>query len=261
MTVFYGQLASLWPLISPVEDYADEAAQILSALRERAPGARTLLDLGSGGGHVAYHIKHALECHLTDVSEPMLDGSRRLNPECAHSVGDMRTLDLGQTFDLVLAHDAIDYMTSEDDLRAVFHTAWRHLAPGGVACFIPDDLADTYEAGTEVSGIDSADGRAVRLFEWSEPVVPDRCTVVVHYTFLVRDQTGQMSTYYEPHTTGLFPRATWERLLSERGFSVEVVAERTDEDRAGRLMFVARKPAGEVAAPSRGAARSTYQVV
>lgn len=241
MTKFYGELASLWPLISPVEESAEEAAEILSVLRERAPHARTLLELGSGGGHVAYYLKHAFDCHLTDLSEPMLEGSRRLNPECAHSAGDMRTLDLGRTFDLVLAHDAIDYMASEEDLRAAFHTAWRHLAPGGVACFIPDDLADTYEAGTDVSGVDGADGRAVRLFEWSEPAVPDRCTVIVHYTFMVRDQAGHVSATYEPHTTGLFSRATWERVLAEQGFSVEVVAERTDEDRAERLLFVARK--------------------
>lgn len=256
MTTFYRQLASLWPLISPVEDYADETAEILGVLRERAPDARTLLELGSGGGHVAYYLKHAFECHLTDLSEPMLDVSRRLNPERAHSAGDMRTLDLGRTFDIVLAHDAIDYMTSEDDLRAVFHTAWRHLAPGGVACFVPDDVADTYEAGTDVSGVDGADGRAVRLFEWSEPATPDRCTVVVHYTFMVRDPGGHVTTYYEPHTTGLFPRSTWERLLGERGFSVEVVVERTDQDRVGRLLFVARKPAGGTAVQPGGDARA-----
>lgn len=242
MNTFYGKLASLWPLISPVEDYAEETAELLDVLRERAPHARTLLELGSGGGHVAFYLKRAYECHLTDLSEPMLDGSRRLNPECAHTVGDMRTLDLSQTFDLVLAHDAIDYMLSEDDLRAVFHTAWRHLNPGGVACFIPDDVADTYEAGTDVSGADAADGRAVRLLEWSEPAVPDRCTVAVHYVFVVREPAGDVSTHYERHTTGLFPRETWERLLTERGFAVEVVVERTEEDRAGRLLFVARKP-------------------
>jgi SAM-dependent methyltransferase len=227
--------------VSPVEDYADETAEIVRVLRQRTPEARTLLELGSGGGHVAYYLKRAFACHLTDLSEPMLESSRRLNPECTHVVADMRTLDLGRTFDLVLAHDAIDYMTSEADLRAVFDTAWRHLTPGGVACFIPDDVVETFEAGTDVSGSDGADGQAVRLFEWTEPAVPDRCTVTVHYSFLVRDQAGHVKAFYEPHTVGLFPRATWERLLAERGFSVEVVVERTDEERAGRLLFIARR--------------------
>jgi hypothetical protein len=145
-------------------------------------------------------MKRAYDCHLTDLSEPMLECSRRLNPECAHAAGDMRTLDLGRTFDLVLAHDAIDYMLSEDD------------------------------------------GRGVRLFEWAEPAVPGRSTVDVHYTFLVRDPGGDVRNVYERHTTGLFSGATSERLLAERGFSVEVAVERTEEDRAVRLLFLARKP-------------------
>lgn len=244
MKLFYGELASLWPLISPVEDYASETVELVRVLQQRAPVAKTLLELGSGGGHVAYYIKRAFRCHLTDLSEAMLDTSKRLNPECAHTVGDMRLLNLGKTFDLVLAHDAIDYMTSEEDLRAVFDTAWRHLAPGGVACFIPDDVADTYVPGTDWSGVDDPSGQAIRLFEWSEPAVAGRSTVVTHYSFLVRDATGEVRAYYEPHTTGLFPRSTWVRLLAERGFAVDVVVERTDEDRPGRLLFIAQKPAG-----------------
>ncbi len=245
MTRFYGELAPLWPLVSPVEDYAAETAELIDVLRARRPQAKTLLELGSGGGHVAHYMKRAFECHLTDLSEPMLECSRRLNPECAHAVGDMRTLDLGRTFDVVLAHDAIDYMISEDDLRAVFDTAWRHLAPGGLACFIPDDVTETYGAGTGVSGGDGADGCGVRLFEWAEPAVPGRTTVDVHYAFLVRDPSGDVRNYYERHATGLFPRGTWERLLAQRGFSVEVVVESTKEDRAGRLLFLARKPGAE----------------
>jgi SAM-dependent methyltransferase len=85
MKLFYGQLAALWPLISPVEDYAAEAAEILGVLRQRAPHARTLLELGSGGGNVAYHLKQAFDCHLTDISEAMLEVSRRLNPNAITS--------------------------------------------------------------------------------------------------------------------------------------------------------------------------------
>jgi trans-aconitate methyltransferase len=54
---------------------------------------------------------------LVDLSEEMLVVSRRLNPECEHLLGDMRTLRLGRSFDAVFVHDAIDYMTTEADLR------------------------------------------------------------------------------------------------------------------------------------------------
>ncbi len=248
MSVFYEELAEYWSLISPVEDYAGETAEMLRLLRERRPAARTLLELGSGGGHVAHYLAPHFECHLTDLSEAMLASSRRLNPDCQHTIGDMRTLDLARTFDVVLAHDAVDYMTSEDELRAVFDTAWRHLAPGGLACFLPDEVTETFEPGTGESGSDAPDGRGARLFEWVEPVRAGESTVNVHYAFLIRARDGTMRSFYELHVTGLFPRATWERLLAERGFVVEVVTEQTDEDRVPRLFFFGHKPtAGEAA--------------
>lgn len=151
MSTFYGTLAPLWPLVSPVEEYAGEAGEILRVLSQHAPDARTLLELGCGGGHVAFYSKRRFDCTLTDLSAPMLACSRQLNPECAHVEGDMRSLALARTFDVVLVHDAIDYMTSEDDLRAAFETAWRHLGPGGLACFIPDHVAEAYAPDTSVS--------------------------------------------------------------------------------------------------------------
>ena len=242
MKVFYEELADWWPVISPVEEYAGESAEIVRVLRERRPGARTLLELGSGGGHVAHHLKGTFECHLSDLSEQMLACSRRLNPECAHVAGDMRTLDLGRPFDLVLAHDAIDYMTTERDLAATVATAWRHLAPGGLAIFIPDEVEEAFEGGgTDVCGSEAADGRAARLFEWVEADRPEG-TVTVHYVFLLRDANGEVRTFHERHVTGLFPRATWERLLAAQGFEVEVAEERTDEDRHPRLFFLGHKP-------------------
>ena len=41
----------------------------------------------------------------------------------SHHVGDLRSVRLGETFDAVLVHDAIDYMTTEVELRAAFETA------------------------------------------------------------------------------------------------------------------------------------------
>ena len=68
----------------------------------------------------------------------MLALSRKLNPGVEHHLGDMRTVRIPGEFDAVLAHDAISYMLSEDDLRAVLATARVHLRPGGVFLAAPD---------------------------------------------------------------------------------------------------------------------------
>jgi len=54
----YVELASWWPLLSAPAEYAEEAAfyeRTLVAACERP--ARTLLELGSGGGNNASHLK------------------------------------------------------------------------------------------------------------------------------------------------------------------------------------------------------------
>lgn len=53
----------------------------------------------------------------------------------------MRALRLGRTFDAVLIHDAIMYMTGEEDLRAALVMAHEHCKPGGVVVIAPDWVA------------------------------------------------------------------------------------------------------------------------
>ena len=149
MSAFYNELARWWSLLSPVEDYAEEAAEIERVLLEAAPDARTVLELGSGGGHNAYHLGRRFQLTLSDLSEPMLAVSRRLNPACAHHLGDMRTLELARTFDAVFIHDAIDYMATEPDLAAALATAYRHCRPGGLVLLLPDSLRETFEPDTD----------------------------------------------------------------------------------------------------------------
>ena len=96
-----------------------------------------VLELGSGGGNNASHLKAHFRLTLVDRSPQMLAVSRRLNPECEHVEGDMRSVRLGRTFDAVFVHDAIAYMTTEDDLRAVFATAFEHCRPAGWRCSSP----------------------------------------------------------------------------------------------------------------------------
>jgi SAM-dependent methyltransferase len=242
--IFYSELAPFWPLLSPVEDYAEEAAELLRVLEPRAPRARRALELGSGGGHVAHFLKRRFSMTLSDLSPEMLAESARLNPDCEHVVGDMRTLELGACFDLVFVHDAVDYMTTERDLEAVIATAHRHLEPGGLAVFVPDHVRERYEAGSESGGSDAADGRGIRYLEWTTELAPGATAGTTHYCFLVREADGSMRCLHERHDVGVFPEATWVRLFERVGFAVEVVEERTDDERTPRLIFIGRKSGG-----------------
>jgi len=234
---FYGDLAPWWPLISPPEHYAEEA----EFLRTLLPAdTHDLLELGSGGGHNARYLKRGMSLTLVDLSAEMLDLSRALNPECEHVVGDMRDVRLGRTFDAVVVHDAIDYMTTEADLATAIATVAAHCRTGATAVFVPDHVADTFAPYSDHGGTDAADGRGVRYLEWTVDPDPADSWITTDYAFLFRYPDGHVETAHETHRTGLFERTTWLRLMAEAGFDADVVLERTSEPRAPREYFVGR---------------------
>lgn len=234
----YDELADWFHLLTAPEEYADEAAAFLGILREHVDDPLgTLLELGSGGGNTASHLRADLRLTLTDVAPGMLELSRGLNPECEHVLGDMRTLRLGRTFDAVLIHDAVMYMTSEADLRAALETAFVHLRPGGAAVMAPDCVRETFRPDTEHGGHDGPD-RALRYLEWSYDPDPTDTTFVTDFALLVREGADDVRVRHDRHVEGIFPRATWLGLLREVGYLPAIV-----EDAWARELFVARRPA------------------
>lgn len=216
----YREFASWWPLLSPPRHYVEEAADLLPTLMQAADGpAKTLLELGCGGGSLASHLKAHFQLTLTDVSPQMLEQSRLVNPECEHLAGDMRTLDLGRTFDLVFIHDAIMYAVDEASVRAAIATAARHCRTGGGVVIVPDCVSETFEPDESAEGEDGADGRALRYLEWKWDPDPNDTTFEVAYSFLMREADGSMSVAMDRHLEGLFPRASWLAWMDEAGFT------------------------------------------
>lgn len=241
----YGELADWWPLLSASEDYAEEAGIFQRALltHTRRP-LRTLLELGSGGGNNASHLKARFTMTLVEPSPGMLAVSRRLNPECEHVQGDMQSVRIGRRFDAVFVHDAVCYMTSERDLRAAMATAFIHCEPGGVALFVPDHVRETFEPALSHGGHDATDGRALRYLSWITDPDPSDSQYIVDYAFLLRDANGAVRAKHDRHVEGLFARQDWLDWLGHAGFEPIVMPVDHSELEPGQYeMFIARKPA------------------
>jgi SAM-dependent methyltransferase len=216
----YDELSEWWPLLSAPEDYAEEAAEYEKLiLRAADGGVREVLELGSGGGNNASHLKRRFRMTLVDHAPGMLAVSGALNPECEHVEGDMRTVRLGRTFDAVFVHDAIAYITTTDDLRAVFDTAYEHCRPGGCALVVPDFVRETFAPGTQHGGHDMPD-RGLRYLEWTWDPSPIDTTYVSDFAYLLRLPDGSIDVRRDRHVCGLFPRATWLEMLEGAGFEV-----------------------------------------
>ncbi|MGI8948290.1 MAG: methyltransferase domain-containing protein [Ornithinimicrobium sp.] len=235
----YADLARWWPLLSPPQEYVEEAAMIGGLLRTGGREVSTVLELGSGGGHNAVHLRESFEMTLVDLSEQMLEVSRRLNPGCEHVAADMRTARLERRFDAVVVHDALDYIVSEDDLTAVFATAAAHLEPGGVLVLVPDHVRETFEPRTEHGGTDGPDGSGIRYLEWTYDPDPADDWVVAEFGYLMRESDGSVTSAAETHRFGLFSQQRWIDLLREAGFEVTTLEEQTEDEQTGRVLFVA----------------------
>lgn len=239
MSKLYNELAKWWQLVSDPADYEEEVDFFLPLLADvTAHPDAALLELGSGGGNNALYMKRAFaSATLVDLSPEMLEVSRQLNPDCEHLVGDMRTFRLERMFDAVFIHDALDYMTTQVDLRRALETAFVHCKPGGMALFVPDHVRETFEPDTDHGGEDG-DGRAVRFLEWTHDPDPQDTSYITDYIVVVREGDEVVSVTHDRHVLGIFPRETWLALLAEVGFTAEFVI-----DDYERHVFVARKPA------------------
>jgi hypothetical protein len=221
----YKELAEWWPLMSPHTEYEEEASLYLQIIQRYHPGVKSAIEFGSGGGSNAFYLKQHFPMVLSDLSPEMLEVSRKLNPDCRHIEGDMRSIDAGSTFDLVFIHDAITYFTNPSDLLAVMKNAKKHLNEKGILFIMTDQFTETFRPETSHGGIDK-DGRGFRYLEWTDDNDPEDFVTETEYVYIMRNEEGEIFREYDSSQSGLFSMGTWEELLAEAGF--KAVFERID---------------------------------
>jgi SAM-dependent methyltransferase len=238
----YSSLAEWWPLLSAPTEYEEEAAQYSRLLAESGDApARTLLELGSGGGNNASYLKRSFAMTLVDFSPGMLAHSRTLNPECEHHCGDMRSIRLQRQFDRVFVHDAVCYMTTIEDLRRTMDTDYLHCRPGGAAVFAPDCVRETFQPETDHGGHDGSE-RSLRYLEWTWDPDPSDTTYLVDYVYVLRAPDGSVQTEHDRHVEGLFRRSEWLSLLKDVGFEPRATSFRYSEVDHPLEVFIGTRP-------------------
>jgi len=239
----YNELAEWWPLCSAPAEYKEEAGIYRRALLQHSrSNPRTVLELGSGGGNNASHLKRFFKMTLVDLSPRMLRISRALNPECTHIRGDMRSVRLGRQFDAVFIHDAIDYMLTLAQLREAIHTAFIHCRPGGVALLVPDWTAERFHPSSAHGGHDSGD-RGLRYLEWTIDPDPDDEQYSLYMSILLREGPRVRQVDLDRHSCGLFSERDWMRLINAVGFKARKLPyEHSSWERHAHVMFIGLKP-------------------
>ncbi len=227
MTVF-AAYSRYYDLFYRDKDYAGEADYVRQLIARYQPQAKSILDLGCGTGRHARHLAaHGFAMTGVDRSEQMLAAARTAvaandATECDFLQGDIRTLALEQSFDVVISlFHVISYQCGNDDLAAAFATAKRHLKPGGVfifdAWYGPAVLSEKPE--TRIKRLEDATSDITRMVE---PVlrVNENC-VDLHYRILVQDKSsGSVDEINEIHSMRYLFRPEIELMLHQAGLTL-----------------------------------------
>jgi SAM-dependent methyltransferase len=107
-------------------------ADLLALIKQHRPDARTVLDLGCGTGRLLAELHgHGITGSGIDLQPSLIAWAQRTHPGLRLSVGDLRTIRLGGTFDLVTCvGNTLSYLHTEADLAAAFDTIQAHSHPG-----------------------------------------------------------------------------------------------------------------------------------
>ncbi|HBT61438.1 MAG TPA: SAM-dependent methyltransferase [Elusimicrobia bacterium] len=223
--------ARAYDLIYQDKDYAGEAAYVGRLLRRFHPAAKTLIEFGSGTGRHALHLaRQGYKVCGVDRSEEMLarakarraalsSGSRRV---MRFVRGDIRGVRLARRFDAALAlFHVMSYQAADEDLRAAFLTARRHVREGGLFIFDawhgPAVLAQ--RPGVRIKRV--RDGR-MEVLRRAQPVLfPDRDAVEVKYQLRIKwKTTGKREEVRETHLMRYVFAPEIARLAQDCGFKV-----------------------------------------
>lgn len=156
----------LSPLARTTQDVYERQAARFDAerpkrLHERAwldrflalvPSGGTILDLGCGAGDpiAGYFLRRGHRVVGVDASHAMLAIARQRFPDGEWRHADMRTLDLPERFDGIIAWNSFFHLT-RDEQRDVLVRCATHLVPGGALMLTvgPEDGEVTGHAGGE----------------------------------------------------------------------------------------------------------------
>lgn len=168
-----------------------------------------------------------------DISEPMLAQARQRLPGCSFHWADMRTVDLGRTFDTVLCpFNSLMHMHSDEDALAALGRLRAHCAETGRVIVDLFDISPQYMAPrTEnvqvLDMIESDGGRRLLGFEDS---IFEAGTLTLTIRIVEASSGAQvgrssfsMRFYDRAHLTNLFQRAGLDPVRIDTGYVPDAV--------------------------------------
>jgi len=202
----FQKYSAYYDLIYRDKDYAAEAEYVARLIRSFLPGARRILELGSGTGrHGRLLADKGFDVHGIERSADMVSVAKAGPPPSSGSftceIGDVCRVTLQRAFDAVISlFHVVSYQVSNEALQAVFNIASGHLAPSGLFVFDVWHGPAVVSEGPSDRVKEVADDRHRVKRTCRAVLEAERSTVNVRYEFECEDRSsGEVARFDEEH--------------------------------------------------------------
>ena len=215
----FEETPELYDLFYEGKDYRAEAERIRDLVRERHASATLLLDVACGTGKHLEELRQWFIVEGVDLDDGLLAVARARLPDVRLHLGDMRTLDLGTTFDVVTClFSSIGYVQTLDGLHLAMASMARHLKPGGLLIVEPWLTPDGMDPRhlSEPIVVERPELRAVRM----NGIRIEGRRSIMDFHYLVA-RPGSVEHVVEEHVLGLFTENEYRASFEAAGLIVE----------------------------------------
>lgn len=229
-------------------DYPRWANYILTLIRDFRFTGKKLLNLACGTGNMEMHwAAKGFQITGMDGSEEMVERARAKLPRAAKvrfEVGDMRTFELPETFDLVLClYDSLNYLTRARDVQDCFRRVHAHLGKGGGFIFDVATETNILENFTQSTYAENFEDFAY-IWDNEYNLRTKICRSDFHFFYRVDNSSG-FQRFSETHYQKIYATRDLLRWLEEAGFeclaAYDGITRNAPDTAADRIHFVGRK--------------------
>lgn len=229
----YGAFAGLYDRLMDDFDYPAWADYYFSLLSRANVAPKTLCDCACGTASLT--IPFAARCPKVtgvDLSGEMLgvasDKARAAGRMIRFVQQDMCALALPRPVDaLVCGCDGVNYLLTDERVRAFFERAHASIRSGGALAF---DISSAYKLEQVLGNGFFGEERDDVAYMWWNSFDEEKRRVTMELTFFCREESGLYRRFTEKHVQKAHDPQRLKQMLSECGFGqIEIFGDRTYE--------------------------------
>lgn len=229
----YGAFAEIYDLLMDDFDYGAWADYYLALIRRMGMTPKTMCDCACGTGSLSVNFAaEGIRVTGVDLSAEMLEFAARKarfnGQQIMFVCQDMSRLALPRPVDaIVCGCDGVNYLLTEEKVKAFFECAHKSLKPGGVLAF---DISSAYKLENVLGNGFFGEERDEVAYLWSNRFDADKRVVQMDLTFFREQPGGLYRRFSEKHTQMAHDPEELKSLLESCGFAnVQVFGDRNFE--------------------------------